>query len=243
MVELPADLDKRIGAAIAHFWKTRTQQTKKQGRGQKKDQGERSAVTGGAQMDGFMDIVADLVCRAGIRKATVYKKKSLELPGFFRPNKQWDFLVVSESKELLAVIEAKSQVGPSFGNNFNNRTEEAMGSALDLWTAYREGAFEKSPKPWMGYIFLLEKCPSSEKPVRNIEPHFKVFPEFRNASYAKRYELFCRKLVREGYYSASTFLMSDKEDGLTGQYIELVEDLNFEQFARSLMAHVGAYAK
>jgi len=26
---------------------------------------------------------------------------------------------------LVAAIEAKSQVGPSFGNNFNNRTEEA----------------------------------------------------------------------------------------------------------------------
>ena len=38
---------------------------------------------------------------------------------------------------LLAVIELKSQVGPSFGNNFNNRTEEAIGSAVDFWTAYR----------------------------------------------------------------------------------------------------------
>jgi hypothetical protein len=53
------------------------------------------------------------------------------LPGFFRPTKEWDLLAIHDGK-LLAVIEAKSQVGPSFGNNFNNRTEEAMGSALDL---------------------------------------------------------------------------------------------------------------
>ena len=33
----------------------------------------------------------------------------------------------------------KSHVGPSFGNNFNNRTEEAIGTSHDLFTAYREG--------------------------------------------------------------------------------------------------------
>jgi len=228
--------------AIAHFWKTRIEQSRKQGKGRAKDQGERSAVTGGAQMDGFIAIIADLVQRAGAKDNMIFAKRSLELPGFFRPAKQWDFLVVSDNK-LLAVIEAKSQVGPSFGNNFNNRTEEAMGSALDLWTAYREGAFQNSPKPWLGYIFLLEKCPESERPVRSPEPHFEVFPEFRNASYAKRYELFCRKLVRERHYCTAVFLMSDKDRGLKGYYVEPAQDLNFDQFAKSLMAHVGAYTK
>ena len=50
---------------------------------------------------------------------------------------------------LLAAFEFKSQVGPSFGNNFNNRTEEALGSATDLWTAFREGAFQTSQRPWL----------------------------------------------------------------------------------------------
>lgn len=48
---------------------------------------------------------------------------------YFRPNKKWDLLVV-DNNELVIAIEFKSQVGPSFGNNFNNRTEEAMGSAV-----------------------------------------------------------------------------------------------------------------
>jgi len=52
--------------------------------------------------------------------------------------------LVIKNGHLFVAIEAKSQVGPSFGNNFNNRTEEAMGSALDLWTAFREGAFSKN---------------------------------------------------------------------------------------------------
>jgi len=178
---------------------------------------------------------------AGISDASIYRKKRLELPGYFRPTKEWDLLVISENR-LLAVIEAKSQVGPSFGNNFNNRTEEAMGSALDLWTAYREGAFRETSHPWLGYLFLLEDCPRSQQPVKVREPHFEVFPEFRDASYAQRYELFCRKLVLERHYSAAVFLKAKSKDGIKGVYEEPATDLGFEQFARSLVAHVGAYA-
>jgi Restriction endonuclease XhoI len=101
------------------------------------DQGLRSAVTGGAQMDGFIDLFMELITDSGIANRHVFRKKAVELPGFFRPTKEWDLLVVCEDM-LLVAIEAKSQVGPSFGNNFNNRTEEALGSALDLWTAGRQ---------------------------------------------------------------------------------------------------------
>ncbi|NEX15039.1 MAG: hypothetical protein C1941_10180, partial [Prosthecochloris sp.] len=37
-------------------------------------------------------------------------------------------------------------------------------------------------------------------PVRVDEPHFEVFPEFKEASYAKRYGLFCERLMRERLY-------------------------------------------
>ncbi len=72
-----------------------------------------------------------------MKEENIFCHKSIELPGFFRPTKEWDLLVIKDGK-LVVAIEAKSQAGPSFGNNFNNRTEEAMGSALDLWTAFRE---------------------------------------------------------------------------------------------------------
>ena len=42
---------------------------------------------------------------------------------------------------MVAVIEVKAQVGPSFGNNFNNRAEEALGNTDEFWTAYHESAF------------------------------------------------------------------------------------------------------
>lgn len=234
------NLSKYVSKSISHYWLTRQTQSQKQATSGKADQGTRSAVTGGAQMDGFINLISDLIVEAGASESNIFYNKQLELPGFFRPTKEWDLLLVKDSQLVLA-LEAKSQVGPSFGNNFNNRTEEAMGSALDLWTAYREGAYNKTIKPWLGYIFLLEDCAESRKPVKVKEPHFKVFPEFVNASYAKRYELFCRKLVRECHYNVAAFLLSDRTNRVNGNYSEPAEDLTFDIFARSLISQVTAF--
>ena len=236
----PTALNHRVTKAVASYWFTRRRQSARQVSAGQHDQGARSAVTGGAQMDGFISLMTELIKESGIKSGHIFYNTALELPGFFRPTKEWDLLVVRDGQLILA-LEAKSQVGPSFGNNFNNRTEEAMGSALDLWTAYREGAFNKTIRPWLGYVFLLEDCEASCRPVSVKEPHFKVFPEFVGASYAKRYELFCRKLVRERHYNSSAFLMSEPKTGLKGTFTEPAEDLTFLQFAKSLAAHVTAY--
>lgn len=237
------DLQSRVAAAIRHFWKTRSKQEKKQGRASgRRDQGSRSAVTGGAQMDGFVKLVSELLIESGIPNATIFRKRNVELPGFFRPTKEWDLLVVVDGT-LLASIEFKSQVGPSFGNNYNNRTEEALGSATDLWTAYREGAFRSSLRPWLGYFMLLEETPRSTSPVVVSEPHFRVFDEFRDASYAKRYELFCLKLVRERLYDAACFLMSDKVSGPKGLFREPLPELSFGNFVASLTGRAIAYSR
>jgi len=237
-----SELPRYTRDAVRFYWQTRAQQLEKQRTAGGTDQGLRSAVTGGAQMDGFIELLTKLVIQAGVDRSHIHYQNSLELPGYFRPNKKWDFLVVVKN-QLIAALEAKSQVGPSFGNNFNNRAEEAMGSALDLWTAYRERAFGSAPvRPWIGYMFLLEDCPRSTASVSVKEPHFKVFPEFRNSSYAKRYELFCRRLVLEKHYDSSAFLMSNPEKGIKGDYSEPAPDLTFQSFANSLVAHVAAFS-
>ena len=145
--------------------------------------------------------------------------------------------------QLVAAIEVKSQVGPSFGNNFNNRTEEALGSALDLWTAFRENAFGSPTRPWVGYMFLLEDCAESKAPVGVKEPHFNVFREFRNSSYAKRYEFFCRRLVLERHYDCAAFLTSNAKEGTQGNYSEPASDLTFHTFANSLIGRVETFVR
>lgn len=237
-----SDLDKKLRKAVRHFWGTRETQALAQGaKTGSRDSGARTAVTGGRQMDGFVSLVRDFLCSNGLPKTQVYCEKQIELPGWYRPEKKWDLLIV-ENGQFLAGIEFKSQVG-SFGNNFNNRTEEAIGSACDLWAAYREGAFKPSARPWLGYLMLLEEAPGSSRPVRAQEPHFKVFPEFKSASYAKRYEILLTKLVRERFYDSACFLLSDKKGGARGLYKEPSPELSFEKFFTSLLGHALSQSK
>jgi hypothetical protein len=233
-------LDERTRRAVAHYWGTRTAQQRRQRQSGRADQGLRSAVTGGAQMDGFIQLFTDLITDSGVTSRYIHRKRAIELPGFFRPTKEWDLLVVKD-EVLVAAIEAKSQVGPSFGNNFNNRTEEAMGSALDIWTAYREGAFGAGPQPFLGYFFMLEDCAASQRPVRVKEPHFEVFDEFKSASYMRRYELFCRKLVLERHYTATAFITSTRQHGEQGEYSTPADDISLSQFASRLVLHLSSF--
>lgn len=237
------NLDERVREAVRHFWLTRKRQAKNQGRNSgTKDYGSRTAVTGGKQIDGFIWLMADLLAKSGLPTGSIcLEKKTVVLPGWFRPTKEWDLIAVVDGS-LLATVEFKSQVG-SFGNNFNNRTEEAIGNATDILTAYREGAFGTSARPWTGYVMLLEDAPGSRTPVRVKEPHFEVFSEFRESSYADRYRIFCQKLVRERLYDAACLLLSDQEGGLRGEYSEPSEEVGFRNFATSLMAHAMAFAK
>ena len=228
----PTNLHQNLRRAVAHFWKTRTSQGRRQGGNSgAKDAGARSMVTGGKQMDGFVSLFASIVEGEGI-PASAVNVRSTTLPGYFRPEKDWDLVVVLEGR-LIASVEFKSHVG-SFGNNFNNRVEEALGNATDLNTAYREGAFRPSTKPWLGYMMLLEEHKKSTRPVRLRQPHFPAFIEFDNSSYQRRYELFCTRLVRERLYDAACLIVSPSERGADGEYNEPLEELAFSTFISSL---------
>ena len=90
---------------------------------------------------------------------------------------------------------------------------------------------------------LLEESGGSTTPVRAREPHFKVFPEFKDASYAKRYEILLTKMVRERLYDSACFLTSDAVKGKRGDYREPTPELSFENFISSLLAKAIAIAK
>lgn len=241
MSDVLTDLESQLKKAIRHFWKKRGKQAKAQGKDRgDKDRGDRSAVTGGKHLDGFRELVEELLVASGLQRATIYWRKQTELPGWFRAEKSWDLLIVAD-KKLVAIVEFKSQVG-SFGNNFNNRTEEALGNSTDLWAAYEEGAFKPSERPWLGYLMLLEDSPKSTSPVKVKEPHFQVFPEFVAASYAKRYELLLSKLVRARKYDACCLLMSSRSGGKKGEYHEPNAELSFRNFVVSLLGRAMAVA-
>jgi len=240
---MPIDLanyDKLASDAVKAFWKNRQGATSKQKQSGKADQGERAAVTAGKNMDGFLRIVEEIVRHNGLAQAEIHlSRRLLTLPGYFRPTKLWDMLVINHGR-LIAAVEFKSHVGPSFGNNFNNRTEEAIGTALDLWTAYREGAFGDAPRPFLGWLMMIEDCVGSRSPVKDASPHFPVFKEFNGASYAGRYNILCRKLIQEQLYTASTLQLSSRSAAKTGSYSELSEMTGLKNFVSTLAGHIAA---
>jgi len=223
-----------IKKAILHFWSTRGLQSTS---GIKKDQGNRVEVTGGKQLDGFIDLFVEISKDLGVPSECIFTKGNI-IPGYFRPSKDWDFIIISPSNQLIAVIEFKSQVG-SFGNNFNNRTEEALGSAVDLWTTFREQGFPQKQPPWVGYMILVERTDKSTTAVRIKEPYFKVRPEFQNTSYLDRYVIFCQKLMQERHYSATSLIWTND----LMEFGKVDDDISIDSFILSYMGFIQGKLK
>lgn len=165
----------------------------------------------------------------------------LTLLGYFRPTKLWDFLVVNEGR-LIAALEFKCHVGSSFGNNFNNRTEEAIGTSHDLWAAYRKGAFGKQERPFVGWLMVIEDAPKSRTTVKDKSPHFPVFPEFVGASYQKRYDILCQLLVLEQLYSSAAVIATPRSAVADGAYSELSAMTGLRSFVAALAGHIATEA-
>jgi hypothetical protein len=227
--------------AVQHFWENRGLAARRQSERGAADQGERAGVTAGHNMDGFAHLFAELARTNGLPGAEIHVKKDLvTLPGYFRPTKTWDLIVIHEGR-LIAVIEFKSQVGPSFGNNFNNRAEEVIGAATDFWTAHREGAFGDPRPPFLGWLILVEDCAASRKPGRPITlANFSTFPEFQEASYLERYGILCRKLMQERLYTCTAIVASTREAGVRGVYSSLTDGTSISSFALSFAGRMAA---
>jgi hypothetical protein len=237
-----ANYEVKAREAVKAFWGGRDAAALKQAASGKVDQGARGSVTAGKNMDRFIDLVSDLVHANGFARAKIHRKKSvLTLPGYFRPTKLWDVLIMEEGR-LIAALEFKSQVGPSFGNNCNNRAEEAIGTGHDFWTAYREGAFGKIAKPFVGWLMLVEDAPESRSRVENEQPHFPVFKEFQNASYLDRYNILCQKLVTEQIYTSAALLASARSNAADGGFTALEEMTSLKTFITCFAGHVAGVA-
>lgn len=237
-----ANYEQKAREAVQAFWGNREKARQKQIEAGKADQGERSGVTAGKNMDGFTALVIDIVHANGLNNAEIHHNgRILTLPGYFRPTKLWDLLVINKGR-LIAALEFKSQVGPSFGNNFNNRTEEAIGTAHDLSVAYREGAFGKQPRPFVGWMMMVEDAPGSQRPVNDRSPHFQVFKEFQGASYLERYNILCQRMMQEQLYSAASIIALPRTAAEDGAYQELNEMTGLRTFVTELAGHIAAEA-
>jgi hypothetical protein len=252
---LPSNFDKLVTDAVKQFWTGRistaiTSQA-----------GGRGSVISGKNLNAFANLILAVGKHVGFKdkEIIVASKGKQVLPGYFRATKEWDAVVVYKG-HLIAAFELKSQVG-SFGNNGNNRTEEVLGSATDFWTAHREKGFDRrvassppetlfeeneSKPPFLGFLMLLEECAKSTGKVKVKEPHFRVRPEFVDASYARRFEILLERLVAEKLYSSTCLLLSSRSRGAaSGQHSFPKDTLSprsfFADFAAKLLAAKETY--
>lgn len=232
-------LDSELADAVRWYWATRSGQAERQRDSGETARGRRAEVLGGKQMDGFAGLVEDVLVDAGVPRESVKHDYYATLPGYYCPEKEWDTAVVDDGR-LLAVVEYKTQAS-GFGNNLNNRAEEAVGSFTDLLEAYENGLFEPSPAPFVGYLYLMADNEESRNAAQLREPNFPADTAFRNGTYLDRVEQLCLRLVRRRVVDGATFLVSDADNGPDGWYDEPNPELAFERFARSLVGHVRAH--
>lgn len=223
-------------AAVHAYWTGRDLATQKQIDSGKIDAGTRGAVTSGTHMTPLQNLIASQFHPLVAMGAEVRQKGFIPVPGYYRRAKNWD-IVVTYRGSLVAAIECKSQSG-SFGNNFNNRTEEAIGNAVDLWRAHEMGHVGNL-RPWLGFVLVLEHAPGSTTIVRDQgTPVYPVDPIFRDSSYTDRYRILFQRLVTERLYDAACLIATEKGQGIHSEPLPEVSTQNLTAAIAGRIAYI-----
>jgi len=223
--------EEEFAVAIKQFWAIKSQQQ------QKADQagtaeGTSGSVRGGKHMDPFEQLIRKVVVDAGVVPDESPADK-IYLPGFYRETKSWD-VVLQYKGHALAIVEAKSQ-GSSLANNFNNRVEEAIGQAADVWKSHERGFLVSGIRPWVGYLMIVEETTKTTAPKsllsgKAVPPGMKVDAAFDGQSYAERYAMAFKRLDQERMLDATCVAIT--ADGESYSYPD--EWLSFNAFAAQL---------
>lgn len=239
-------MNELVKSAVKNFWTVRN---------------GGSGVLGGKTLDGFIALISQVVESSNLENFQIHTgKNTSQLPGYFRPHKSWD-IVVTSNGYLVAAVELKSQVG-SIGNNFNNRTEEVLGSGLDLSTAIEENAFLPGIRPFMGYLILVEDSETTRRSAQinmdnfpvmqgfladensrdtNYQPVNGKYPRVAGVSYLERYEILCRKLMAKRIYDAASAMVASSENSDTGDYRNLSASTSVDAFIQQLINHCNLF--
>lgn len=224
-----AELKRRASAAVAAIWSTRAELANAQVQAGLAANDSR----GGRHLDAFAALMGDLAREAGFGSDEVRFRTGVEIPGFYRPTKRWD-LVIVRGDRLCAAIEFKSMM-TAYGKNLNNRTEEALGSASDVWAAFKEGTLGNRA-PWLGYLFVIREEAESLEPVSIARSTPPAERAFEGTSYLDRYGILCSRMVRERLYTAAAYVASRGPE--PDAWREPKEGLELRTFAHSFYGHL-----
>lgn len=204
-----------VNTALFAYWTERSDAAAAQAARGIVEPGNRAGVTAGSHLDYIAELLARECVAAGAPGDQVFFKapkgsdlarsgvtQGFTLPGYFRPTKQWD-LVVWKDTVPIVVIELKSQNGPSYSNNANNRAEEAVGSAHDFQRAKREELIPGDP--WVGYAYIIEDDLKSSKgqSSRAGSGRLPADKQFAGWTYQSRIVELSHRLVGDGLYQGA----------------------------------------
>lgn len=238
--------EERVAEAVQSFWSVR----------------EKNGVRSGKTLDAFADLFTWVIHNHGLPNAKVLTGRSAKIPGYFRPTKSWDLLVI-DNDDLVAAIELKS-IADSFGKNSNNRNEEALGSGVDAREAFEENAFEGLTRLFTGYLIVVEDCDETQTSVQIQMQKFRAMEEFmadpetrdkeyvKNAegiyppvagvSYMKRFDILCRRMMQKRLYSAAAVIRSPRSAINTGEHSAVSRDTSIKSLLASLASHAETIA-
>jgi len=211
---MPAVLPDYTGSveeAVIEFWRTRAEQAARSREAGVLNTGLRSEVTGGRHLKALQTLLVQVFADAGIPPHLMDVKRR-PIPGYFRRDKSWDLVVMVDSR-VVGIIELKSIVGSNPGQNFNNRTDEALGQAIDVWTAVERGLIDTPLRPWLGYLMLIEDNSAFNHAVKPRRPVWRTDPEFESTSYATRFAIFFERMVRERLLDAACVVVGERDSG------------------------------
>lgn len=221
--------------AVAQYWGAKATQNDLSAIKDAVGAGTAGSVRGGKHFDSIAGLIAKFFLDAGYPKEAIRVDKDLELPGYYRPLKKWDIVVVHQGT-LVAAFELKALGGPSFGNNYNNRVEEALGSAADLRRAALAEWYPGS-QPWLGYFFIMEDHPKSRSAVRLASnPAYAPEDIWQGTSYQDRFAIFCKRLMDEQLYDAACYITSSRDNPSPS---EPEEALDWRHFSASIIGRLA----
>lgn len=229
-----------LDIAIAAYWAAKDEQRAAAEAVSSTAEGSAKAVRGGGHFNPVANLLARFFTDAGYPAESIAASGvKTVLSAYFRPNKAWDLVVVHKGV-LVAAIELKALGGPSYGNNYNNRVEEALGNAVDVAHANRAQLVGKE-KPWLGYFFLLDDSPEARQPREpRTNPMLPIPPEWPVLSFRERFSLTGRRLVEEGLYDAVCYVSASASQPKPSEPEPL---LDWRHFAASIEARLTYLSK
>lgn len=187
----------------------------------------RETAVKGTSLDKLTDIIIKAI-KCVNPDLNVLKGKRAVVPGYYRPSKNWD-IVVKQNDNIIVAIELKS-LTRCMGNNFNNRVEECLGSAIDIRDYMEEHHNNNMESPFLGYLLVMSDEEQGNKIRKSNKDALDIF---KNTSYLKRASIFCKRLAKKKYYNSAQLITFSKTDTQVA-----IDNTGFETFLSDLLEYL-----